>query len=106
MSEGATYEVKEFILPFSVLSGNRKEPFTSDLEQAAVFALAEVDRTKGGGLILKQPEEKMVFIAEVGYPLWLFPSAATALLFDGLGKAKYTLPHVNVPEVQAFLENL
>jgi len=106
MSEGATYEVKEFILPFSVLSGNRKDPFTSDLEQAAVFALAEVDRTKGGGLILKQPEEKMVFIAEVGYPLWLFPSTAAALLFDGLGKAKYTLPYVTVPDAKAFLENL
>jgi hypothetical protein len=46
---GADWEVKQFILPFSVLSENRKEPFTSDLEVAAVFSLAEIDRAKGGG---------------------------------------------------------
>ena len=72
------WEVKQFILPFSVLSENRKEPFTPDLEAAAVFSLAEMGRAKGGGFFSKRPEEKMVFIAKIGYPLWLFPWSETA----------------------------
>jgi len=103
---GTDWEVKPFILPFSVLSENRKEPFTSDLEVATVFSLAEIDRAKGGGFFSKRPEEKLVFIAEVGYPLWLFPWSETALIFDGLNRAKYTLPYAVVPDAKAFMENL
>ena len=103
---GADWEVKQFILPFSVLSENRKEPFTSDLEVAAVFSLAEIDRAKGGGFFSKRPEEKLVFIAKVGYPLWLFPWSETALIFDGLNRSKYTLPYAVVPDAKAFMENL
>jgi hypothetical protein len=47
---------KEFILPFAVLSENRKEPFTADFEVATVFSLAEVDRAKGGGFLSKRSE--------------------------------------------------
>ncbi len=101
-----TLETKEFILPFSVLSENRKEPFNTDLEVAAVFALAELDRTKGGGLILKQPEEKMVFTAKIGYPLWLFPMGEKALIFDGLNRASFTLPYGVIQDVKGFLDNL
>jgi hypothetical protein len=103
---GADWEVKQFILPFSVLSENRKESFTSDLEVAAVFSLAEIDRAKGGGFFSKRPEEKMVFIAKIGYPLWLFPWYETALIFDGLNRSKYTLPYAVVPDAKAFMENL
>jgi hypothetical protein len=103
---GTDWEVKQFILPFSVLSENRKEPFTSDLEVAAVFSLAELDRAKGGGFLSKRPEEKMVFIAKVGYPLWLFPWSETALIFDGFNRSKYTLPYAVVPDAKAFMENL
>jgi uncharacterized protein YukE len=103
---GADWEVKQFILPFSVLSENRKEPFTSDLEVAAVFSLAEIDRAKGGGFFSKRPEEKLVFIAKICYPLWLFPWSETALIFDGLNRSKYTLPYAVVPDAKAFMENL
>jgi len=97
---------KEFILPFSVLSENRKEPFTADFEVATVFSLAEVDRAKGGGFFSKRSEEKIVFIAKIGYPLWLFPWSETTLIFDGLNRAKYTLPYAVIPDVKAFMENL
>ena len=100
------WEVKQVILPFSVLSENRKEPFTSDLEAAAVFSLAEMGRAKGGGFFSKRPEEKMVFIAKIGYPLWLFPWSETALIFDGMNRSKYTLPYAVVPDAKAFMENL
>jgi hypothetical protein len=103
---GVTMETKEFILPFSVLSEDRKEPFHTDLELAAVFALAELDRAKGGGLILKQPEEKLVFLAKIGYPLWLFPMGEKALIFDGLNRANFTLPYGVIPDVKNLLDNL
>jgi uncharacterized protein YukE len=103
---GVDWDVKQFILPFAVLSENRKEPFTSDLEAAAVFSLAEMDRAKGGGFFSKRPEETMLFIAKIGYPLWLFPWSETALIFDGFNRSKYTLPYAVVPDANAFMENL
>src|SRR4030066_1445049 len=106
MSEEKVSVTKQFILPFSVLSDNRKDSFTPDLEAAALFSLAEMDRTKGGGLIVKQPEEKIEFIAKGGYPLWLFPWAETVLIFDGLNRAKHNLLYPAVPDVKAFVENL
>jgi hypothetical protein len=97
---------KQFILPFSALSENRKEPFTADLEVAAVFSLAELDRAKGGGLISRRPEEKIEFITKIGYPLWLFPWSETTLIFDGLNRSTYTLQYPVIPDVNAFIENL
>ena len=106
MSEGTSSGINTRFLPFSVLSENRTEPFTPDLEAAAVFSLAELDRAKGGGLIIKQPEEKVVFIVKIGYPLWLFPWSEFALIFDGLNQTSYTLPYVAVPDVNVFTDNL
>ncbi len=105
MSE-TEWEVKQSFLPFSILSENRKEPFTSDMEVASVFSLAELERSKGGGFLSKRPEEKMVFITKVGYPLWLFPWSATALIFDGLNRSKHTLSYAVVPDARDFIENL
>jgi hypothetical protein len=101
---GSAY--KQFLLPFSVLSENRKEPFTADLEAAAVFSLAELERGKGGGFISRRSEEKITFIAKIGYPLWLFPWSETTLIFDGLNRSKYTLQYPVTPDVNAFIENL
>jgi hypothetical protein len=97
---------KQFLLPFSTRSENRKEPFTLDSEAATVFSLAELDRSKGGGLISRRPEEQIVFIAKVGYPLWLFPWSEATLIFDGLNRASHTLPYPVIPDVQVFIENL
>ena len=106
MSVGIALEPKKFIIPFCVPSESRREPFTPDLEAAAVFALSELDRGKGGGLIVKQPEEKTVFISNIGYPLWMYPWSEIALVFDGLNKENYTLPYAAVPDVEPFMENL
>ena len=96
----------QFLLPFSTLSENRKEPFTADSEAAAVFSLAELDRAKGGGILSRHPEEKIVFIAKIGYPLWLFPWSETILIFDGLNRANYTLRYAVIPDVKTFMEHL
>ena len=96
----------QFLLPFSALSENRKDPFTAKAEAAAVFTLAELERAKGGGIISRRPEEKIVFIAKIGYPLWLFPWSETILIFDGLNRANYTLQYAVTPDVNPFMENL
>ncbi len=96
--------VKRFILPFS--PEKRREPFSSEVEAAAVFALAELERTKGGGLIVKQPEQKFLFIAKLGYPVWLFPKSETTYIFDGLNNSSYTVPYVELPTAKAFIESL
>ena len=101
---GSAYQ--QFLLPFSVLSENRKEPFTADLEAAAVFSLAELERGKGGGFLSRRPDEKIAFIAKIGYPLWLFPWSETTLIFDGLNRSKHTLRYAVTPDVNAFVENL
>jgi len=106
MTEKVNPEVAQFILPFSVLSENRKEPFTKDMERAAIFCFAELERAKGGGLILKQPVEKLAFIAEGCYPFWLIPWSKSNLLFDGLGTTAHTLTYKNIPEVKTFTENM
>jgi len=106
MSESSGLETRDFVLPFSVPSANRKEPFPLDLEVATVFALSELNRTKGGGLIMKQSEEKIAFIAKIGYPLWYFPSCEKALVFDGLNRASYNLQYVSIPDVKTFLDEL
>src|SRR5512136_2611636 len=106
MSESSGLETRDFVLPFSVPSANRKEPFPLDLEVATVFALSELNRTKGGGYIMKQSEEKMAFLAKIGYPLWYFPSGERALIFDGLNKGSYNLQYVSIPDVKTFLDEL
>jgi CRISPR/Cas system-associated endoribonuclease Cas2 len=96
--------VKRFILPF-VLQESRI-PFNAEVEGAAVYALAELERMKGGGLIMKQPEEKIVFLAKMGYPLWLFPRSETTYIFDGLNGSAYALSYFELPSAKVFMDSL
>ena len=93
------------IIPFSVLSENRTEPFAEEMERAALYCFAELEREKGGGLILRKPEEKLVFLAEFCYPLWLIPWSRLSLLFDGLKTTTHTLTYRSIPDVKTFIEN-
>jgi len=93
--------LKRLILPFSK-SKNRE----SEVEAAAVFAFAEFNRSKGGGLFVKQPEETTTFVAKIGYPLWLFPKNNCALIFDGLSSNVYDVPYSITASASAFMENL
>lgn len=98
--------IGKLILPFSLPSLNRKEPFTKEMERATIFCLAEMERAKGRGLVTKQPLEKLVFLAEVCHPLWLAPLGDTSLLFDGLNTTYYTLTYLTFPDAQTFLDNV
>lgn len=106
MTEHAHLEAAKFALPFSVLSENRQETFTKDMERTVIFCFAELERAKGGGLILKQPAEKIAFISETRYPFWLIPWGKLNLLFDGLSTTAYTLTYNAIPEVKTFIENV
>jgi len=94
------------ILPFSTLSENRRKPFTEKIEKAAIFCLAELERVKGGGLVLKQPPEKLTFIAQVCYPFWLVTLDKTGLLFDALCTTSQTWTYLRIPDIQVFLDNV
>jgi hypothetical protein len=101
-----TEKVAELILPFSVPSENRKELFTKGMERAAVFCLAELERRKGSGFVLKRAPREFAFIVEVCYPLWLVPWGETSLVFDGLNVASYTLFYHTVPNIESFLNGV
>ncbi len=98
-------EIPEYIVPFTTLSGNRRDPFTKDIERATIFCLAEMDRAKGKGVVLKHPQEKLDFIAEVCYPFWLITLDDIKLLFDGLCTTRQTLTYSTLPDIQRFIDN-
>jgi hypothetical protein len=91
---------KRLILPFCP-----SESRESEVEAAAVFAYADINRSNGKGLFIKQPEETLVFIAKVGYPIWVFPKNNNALIFDGLSNSSYEVPYDEVTSTLAFIEN-
>jgi len=97
-------ETRHLLFPFSINSESREEPFTEEMERAAISCFAELERAKGGGLILKQPEEKLAFIVEGVYPFWLVPCKKRSLLFDGLGKTSYNFAYTVLPDAKNFIE--
>jgi len=96
-----TSATKRFSLPFS-----NPKTTTPEVEAATVFAVAELERNKGGGLIARQPEEKLVFLSKIGYPLWLYPKNNVNFIFDGFGDSSYSISYTEVPSAKAFLESL
>jgi hypothetical protein len=94
--------VRKFILPFAVVAKDRLEPFTKDMEMAAIFYLAESDRKKGEGRVLKKPAETLTFITETCYPIWIVPWRRRILFFDGLGLSKHPLSYNMTPDIRAF----
>lgn len=96
-----TSTTKRFFLPFLV----RKDSL-SEVEAAAVFAVAEFERNKGGGLIARQPKEKLVSISKVCYPLWLYPTNDAIFIFDGFAYSNYCVSYAEVPSAKVFMESL
>ena len=87
-------------LPFAVSAEDRIKTFTRDMERAAIVYLAESSRKRGEGHILKKPEEKLVFITEACYPIWLVPWNEGTLLFDGLNVTAHTLYSDKLPDIK------
>jgi hypothetical protein len=96
-----TTATKRLLLPFS--SQKSRE---SEVEAAAVFLVAEQNRSRGGGLITRQPPETLKFIAKIGYPLWLYLKNNAALIFDGLDGYSHSLSYDEAPSASAFMTSL
>ncbi|MGE5533216.1 MAG: hypothetical protein ACM3UN_02570 [Bacillota bacterium] len=96
-----TSATKRFILPFS----NQKST-PPEAEAAAVFAVAEHERNKGGGLITRQPEEKLSFLTKSGYPVWLFPKENVIFAFDGFNDSSINVSYTEVPPTKMFMDSL
>jgi len=101
-----TKRFRKLIFPFAVAAKDRNVSFTKDMEIAGIYYLAERDRKKGEGRVLKKPEEKLAFIAEICYPLWLIPWRGRTLIFDGLEFKNPSIPYDVLPDVKAFDNDL
>ena len=97
---------RRFILPFTTPAKNRLKDFTKNMEMAAVLYLAEANRKKGEHPRLKKIEEKLVFIAEACYPIWLVPYNTATLMFDGLDLTSHTFSWEVTPDVEIFNKDL
>jgi hypothetical protein len=92
------------ILPFATSQAN--DVFKGDVELAAVFCIAELERQKSGGFFRKQDPEKLVFISKVLYPFWIAPFRELTLLIDGLNVSSFTITYPVLPDLKAFIEKL
>jgi len=99
-------QLASLILPFAVSSKERKISFTKEMELATIFYMAESDRKKGEGILLKKPLEELLFISECCYPIWLVPWKGRTLLFDGLGVAQRTLIYDVLPDMKTFVSDI
>ena len=100
-------EIQKFILPFSEKGdASVKSDKDGAAEVAAIFALAEMDREKGGRLLSRHSSEKINFIAKIGYPFWLYPLSDKVALFDGLNVSEHILSYVKIENVKHFLDGL
>jgi hypothetical protein len=93
---------KQLALPFTTQSENRKEPFSSEEEVAAVFALAELER-KNGGITSKQ--EKINYITKVGYPFWFIVQESVTYVFDGLDKLPQNCSYYEAPQTEPMIKD-
>jgi hypothetical protein len=100
-------EIPKFILPFSE-KVNDSVKFDKDVvaEVATIFALAEMDRGKGGRVLSRHSKEKINFIAKIGYPFWLYPLSDKVALFDGLNLSEHVLSYTKIANVKHFLDGL
>jgi hypothetical protein len=92
---------KRLSLPFSTLKAS-----DTCVEAASVFAVADRERSKGRGLIFRQLEEKLVFLSQVGYPLWVLSKNNSNYVFDGFTDSAVSFSYLEFPSAKLFLEAL
>jgi len=99
-------QAENLLHPFSTSAKDRALPFTKEMEMAIVLYMAESDRKKGEGIVLKKPPEELVFIAKSCYPIWLVPWRGKTLLLDGLGVSTQTSLYEVLPDVKTFINDI
>jgi len=88
---------KQFVLPFAVKSESREESFSMEAEYAAVFALSELERKRGGST---NNSEKIAYILKVGYPLWFIVRGNFTYVFDGLNRIQHNWTYYEVLQTE------
>jgi hypothetical protein len=94
------------VLPFATSAKDRTLSFTEEMETAVAFIIAESDRKKSEGMILKKPPEQLAFLTKSCYPIWLVPWKGKTLVFDALGVSARTLLYDVLPEVRTFANDI
>jgi len=94
------------VLPFATSAKDRTLSFTEEMEMAVAFIIAESDRKKSEGMILKKPPEQLAFLTKSCYPIWLVPWKGKTLVFDALGVSARTLLYDVLPEVRTFANDI
>ena len=100
-------EIQKLILPFFEKADTSVISDLDDAtEVAAIFAIAEMDREKGGRILSRRLGEKINFIAKIGYPFWSYPLLDKVALFDGLNLSEHLLSYTKMANVKHFLDSL
>ncbi|MCW4006857.1 MAG: hypothetical protein NWF04_09765 [Candidatus Bathyarchaeota archaeon] len=89
------------LLPFSSFQQGENGKIT-EIEEATVFCLAEIERKKAKGFLRKHPPEKTVFISKVYYPFWVMPCRDLTCVFDGLNLSSHKLTYLTFPDPEPF----
>lgn len=91
---------KRFSLPFS-----NPKVTPAEVEAALVFTVAALSRNKGGGIFNRQSQENLLFIAQFGYPIWVYmQNSGSMLAFDGLGCCSHSVTYDEAPSATKFME--
>lgn len=96
--------VESLVLSFAVPVEDRKKAFSSNMETAAIIALADANRKKP--MVIDVFPEKILFISKLHYPLWVIPWENRSFLVDGLQIESSSLSHMILPDMEPFLNNI
>ena len=91
------------VLPFAVEEDGGK-PLAYSREATLVLCSVEAERKKSG--ILGSQEEKVSFVSNLNYPLWVISKDGQNIMVDGLGALTYTYLYLEPPDVERFTEDL
>ena len=93
-----------FLVPYLTEESERENPFTAEMERAAILCLSEAKRKKAG--ILSGRSERISCIAKLCYPLWAVPWDDRCIIIDGLDMTSSSIRRNELPDVLKFTEDL
>lgn len=89
-------------LPFAQNDPTRKAEFSSSMELAAIMCSVRDDAEIGSrGLV-----DSLVFVSKLYYPIWAIPWGERAFLIDGLNMTAGLVLQLEIPNMEAFIDNL
>ncbi len=94
----------KIVIPYVSEEPNRKNPFSPEMEKAAILCLVEARRKRPK--ILGGAPRKIECVAKVQYPVWGIPWRDRCVIVDGLGMSFLPFSHAQIPNVAGFTEAL